>query len=184
MIARSTFFAAATGLMVLAGCSQQDAGEKPVAATGDAAAGTVAAAVAGSADHRRLAAALTGTQLAPVLDGKGDYTLLAPSDAAFEALGDKATALAGEDQRPLMIAVLRGHILPGQVTPKAIEAAIARKQGPVEMRTMAGGTVRFSKSGDGYTVSNGAETANLSGATIAAANGAVLPVDKVLLPAQ
>lgn len=173
---------AALGLTLAAGCSEDRTGTEPVAATSDA--GTVAAAVAGSADHRKLAAALTDTQLAPVLDGKGDYTLLAPSDAAFGALGDKAAKLGEQEQRPLMIAVLRGHILPGQVTSEAIEAAIARKQGPVEMRTMAGGTVTFAKAGEGYTVSNGAQTATLASATTAASNGAVLPIDKVLLPAQ
>lgn len=184
MSGRGTLFAATAGLALLAGCSREDAGAQPEAVTSDAARGTVAAALAGSGDHRKLAAALTDTQLAPVLDGKGDYTLLAPSDAAFEALGDKGAALAAKDQRPLMIAVLRGHILPGQVTLKAIEAAIARKQGPVEMRTMAGGTVTFARAGDGFTVSNGGVTAKLAEATTAASNGAVLPIDKVLLPAQ
>jgi uncharacterized surface protein with fasciclin (FAS1) repeats len=184
MSARATVLAAAAALALLGGCSQDGAGDEPLAATSDAAADTVAAAVAGSGEHRKLAAALTGTQLSPVLDGKGDYTLLAPSDAAFAALGDKGEALAAQDQRPLMIAVLRGHILPGQVTPKAIEAAIARKQGPVEMRTMAGSTVTFAKADRGFTVSNGRETAVLATATTAASNGAVLPIDKVLMPAQ
>ena len=182
MSARTILIASAP--LALLASTAQDAGEKkPVAAAGDTASGTVAAAVAASDGHRKLTAALADTQLAPVLDGKGDYTLLAPSDAAFDALGERGAALSGAEQRPLMIAVLRGHILPGQVTPEAIEAAIARKQGPVEMRTMAGGTVRFAKNGSGYTVSNGAETAAL-GASTAASNGAVLAVDKVLLPAQ
>jgi len=184
MSTRTTILAAAAGLALVTGCSQEGKGDNPAAATSDAATGTVAASVAGSADHRKLAAALTDTQLAPVLDGKGDYTLLAPSDAAFAALGDKGTKLGEQDQRPLMIAVLRGHILPGQVTPKAIESAIARKKGPVEMRTMAGNTVTFAKSGEGFTVSNGSVTAAVAKATTAASNGAVLPLDKVLLPAQ
>ncbi len=181
---RSALLAAATGLLLTAGCSQEDAGEKPVAASGTTAASdTVAAAVAGSGDHRKLAALLKDAQLAPVLDGKAGYTILAPSDGAFDALGEKGTALAGEEQRPLLTAILRGHILPGEVTPEAIEAAIARKQGPVQMRTMAGGTVSFAKAGDGYTVSNGGERAIL-GSAISASNGAFLPIDKVLIPAQ
>lgn len=179
---RTGFMVAAAGLLLTA-CSQQDNGETSASATAAAASGTVGAAVAGSTDHRKLTAALKDTQLSSVLDGKGGYTILAPRDAAFDALGDKGTALAGEEQRPLLTAVLRGHILPGEVTPKAIEAAIARKQGPVEMRTMAGSTVRFAKAGNGYTVSNGAETAAL-GPGSSASNGAVLPIDKVLLPAQ
>lgn len=183
MSTRAPILAAATALALLAGCSQEGAGDRPVAETGDAASGTVAAAVSSSADHRKLAAALSDTRLAPVLDGKGDYTLLAPTDAAFAALGEKGPALGAQDQRPLMVAVLRGHILPGHVTTQAIEAAIARKQGPVEMRTMAGGTVRFSKADGALQVSNGSATSTLGGA-VSASNGAVLPIDKVLLPAQ
>lgn len=171
-------------LLMLGGCSQPAEGDHPVAATSDAAAGTVASVVAGSGDHRKLAAALNDTRLAPVLDGKGEYTLLAPSDAAFAALGDKGTALTAKDQHPLMIAVLRGHILPGQVTPKSVAAAIARKKGAVEMRTMAGATVTFARSADGLTVSNGGSTARLASASIASSNGAVLPIDKVLMPPQ
>lgn len=182
MSARALMLAASLGL--LAGCGEQGEGETPVAAERDGVSGTVAAAVAESDEHRKLAAALADTQLAPVLDGTGDYTLLAPSDAAFDALGDKAAALASAEQRPLMIAVLRGHILPGHVTTEAIEAAIARKRGPVEMRTMAGTTVTFAEAGEGLTVSNGGDAATLAGETAAASNGSVLPIDKVLLPVQ
>ena len=68
------------------------------------------------------------------------------------------------------------------MTPRSVEAAIAHKRGPVQMRTMAGSTVTFAKSGDGFSVSNGDATAKLAAASTAASNGAVLPIDKVLLP--
>lgn len=173
---------AAAVLLALAGCSEQGQGDEPVAARSEPANGTLAATVAASTGHRRLAAALVDTQLAPVLDGKDVYTLLAPGDPAFAALGDKAQALSAAERRPLMAAVLRAHMLPGQVTPESIEQAIARKKGPVEMRTMAGGTVRFSKTDRGIAVSNGAIQAALSDTASIASNGAVLPIDKVLLP--
>lgn len=173
---------AAAGLLLLGGCGQPSESDQAVATASDAAAGTVAAAVAGSVDHRKLAGALTDTQLAPVLDGTAEYTLLAPSDAAFEAMGAKTAALTSKEERPLMIALLRGHILPGQVAPKSVEAAIARKQGPVTMRTMAGNTVTFAKSGEGLTVTAGSGTARLAAASTAASNGAVLSIDKVLMP--
>lgn len=173
----------AAGLMALAACSQPDSeAQTLIGGETEAASGTVVAALTDVAGHRALTAALTDTQLAPVLDGKGDYSLLAPSDAAFDALGEKFEALSGPDQRPLMIAVLRGHILPGQITPSAIEQAIARQKGPVEMRTMAGVTVRFAKTESGLTVSSGAQTASLESGAVTASNGAVLPIDTVLLP--
>lgn len=174
----------AAGLLGLVACSPTDRGAPAEAAASGSATGTVAAALTDIDDHRKLSAALTDTQVAPVLDGKGDYTLLAPSDAAFDALGEKGKALAGKDQRPLMIAVLRGHILPGQITPRSVETAIARKKGAVEMRTMAGDTVRFAKTDEGLTVSTGNQTAKLEAGDLIAANGAILPIDTVLLPAN
>lgn len=180
---RLTGIVLATGLGLTA-CSQADRGARQSAdSETEIASGTVAAALPGIAARRKLTAALADTQLAPVLDGIGDYTLLAPSDAAFEALGEKGQALSGPDNRPLMIAVLRGHILPGQVTPASIEQAIDRNRGPVEMRTMAGDIVRFARDGDGLTVSRGKQTARLEEGDTIAANGAVLPIDTVLLPA-
>lgn len=182
MSARLTLVLAASGWIALAGCSEQGQGDQPIAAKSQSANGTVAATVAGSGDHRELAAALADTRLAPVLDGKGVYTLLAPNDAAFGGLGEKGEALSAEERRPLMIGVLRAHLLPGQVTPESIEQAIARKQGPVEMRTMAGGMVRFRKSDGRIIVSNGSTEAELTGTAQTASNGAVVPLDGVLLP--
>lgn len=143
--------------------------------------GTIAASLAETGDLRTLSAALADTQLAPVLDRKGDYTLLAPTDAAFTALGKKLDELRSPQERPLMIALLRAHILPGQVTPDSIRAAIARKKGPVRMQTMGGTTVTFTDTGAAIAVGNGATTATM-GAAATASNGAILTIDKVLLP--
>lgn len=177
-----TLLLGAAGFLALAGCTGQEESAEPATTTSTAAIGTVAAVVAGSDGHRELAVALTDSQLSPVLDGKGEYTLLAPSDAAVDALGSRTERLPDAERIPLMIGVLRGHILPGQLTLPAIEQAIARKAGPVEMRTMAGDTVRFARSQQGLTVSRGSITARLSGAPTVASNGAVLPIDAVLMP--
>ena len=181
MIRRVALIAAA-GMSALTACSQRGEADQPQTFASVTGHGTVASAVSGETDLRKLSSALGDTQLAPVLDGKGEYTLLAPTDAAFEALGAKGKALMAKDQQPLLIAVLRGHLLPGAVTPQAIEKAIARKHGPVEMKTMAGGTVHFNKDEHGIAVTNGGATAHLAGTAQNASNGAILPIDAVLLP--
>lgn len=166
----------------LTGCSDSADTPGETRAT-QASNGTIASTVAGNGELRRLSDSLSDTQLATVLDGQGSYTLLAPTDAAFTALGDKAAALETAERRPLLVAVLRGHILPGQVTPRAIGDAIDSKGGPVEMRTMAGTVLTFSQGETGIEVSNGTARARLTGTAHTAANGAVLPVDAVLMPA-
>lgn len=145
--------------------------------------GTIASAVSEDPALRSLKVAMTDSQLSSAFDRKGDYTLLAPTDAAFSALGDKAKGLSQPENLPLLVAVLRGHILPGHVTAESIEQAIARKKGPVQMMTMSGTPVTFTQSGDSILVGNGNVQATLSSAT-KVSNGAVIKIDRVLVPAS
>lgn len=166
-----------------AGCSSQTTPEeqKLVSEQGRL---TVASEVAGDQRFGQLSWALADTQLAPVLDGEGDYTLLAFEDEGFDALNNGTQALTTAENRPVLAAILRAHILPGQITPQAIRRAIERKGGPVQMRTMAGSLVSFATRNDGDTliVSNGEKSATLGEDSILAVNGAILPVGAVLVP--
>ena len=124
-------------------------------------------------------------QLNSVFDGQGAYTLLGPTDAAFEALGERASALMTDEQRPVLVGLLREHILPGHLTPENIATAIETNGGEVTMTTLGGGDVVFAQEGDGIIVSNGnGSTARLVGSATAANNGVIIPLDTVLVPAE
>ena len=161
----------------LAGCSEADGpteGSAPATSTA-----TLASTLAGSDDLGTLAKAVTETGLASVFDGPGAYTVLAPSDAAFAELPQGM--VASDEQRAVMVALLRNHIVPGQLDAKSIAEAIAAKQGPVEMRTLGGGKVSFAMEGDALTVSAGEERATIDQAgEVIASNGVVLPIDGLL----
>jgi uncharacterized surface protein with fasciclin (FAS1) repeats len=133
--------------------------------------------------------ALGETGLAPIFDGPGTYTLLAPSDEAFAGLGDAAEPLMAEDQRAVLVALLRNHIVPGQIDVASVRSAIEAKDGPVRMRTLGGGTVSFSLDGENLIVSGEGQQAGIDTAgEVIASNGAMLPIDAVLVrppaPAQ
>ena len=130
-----------------------------------------------------LAKAIKDAELASVFDGKASYTLLAPDNDAFAKLGDKASQMMTPEQRPVLMGLLRQHILPGFVEPQDIAKAIARKGGPVTMTTLGGTDVTFSKQGDTIVVANaaGSKAAFVDTAT-GAKNGAVIPIDTVLVP--
>ena len=110
-------------------------------------------------------------------------TLMPTGDAAFDALGTEGTTLLKDEQRPVLVAVLRDHLLPGHLTPEAIGEAIDRKGGPVTMATLGQAEVTFSKSGETVNVvmDDGSDAA-FAGTAIAANNGVVIPINKVLLP--
>jgi len=107
--------------------------------------------------------------LAETLRGAGPFTVFAPSDEAFKALPAKTLAdLAGDKER--LRAVLTYHVLPGRVT------AADAKNGNV--KTVQGANVAVSKSGTFVTV----EDALVTRADVAATNGVIHIVDKVLIP--
>lgn len=177
---------AIAGLGLLASCSDTDdtAGDETVATREDPSL-TVAAALARTSDMSTLSGAITDSGLAAIFDGPGSYTVLAPNDAAFEALGESAAALMEEDQRPVLVGLLRSHILPGLLTPESISQAIAAKGGDVTVSTFGGSAVTFSQEGDQITVTNEDGTrAAFAGAAVAASNGAVIPLDAVLVPSE
>ena len=166
--------------LALAACNA-DPSETPATAQTDR--DTVAQAVASAANLSTLSRAITDAQLAEVLDGSGSYTLFAPSDDAFAALGENGQRLLEVEQRPLLVGLLREHIVPGHITPDAIGTAIDEEGGSVSMTTMGGGSLTFSRNGDAITVSrDGNGMARFAGQTIEADNGVVIPIDAALVP--
>ena len=163
-------------LLVLAGCSGED--EKGTVA--EPAPQTVGATLKSGDDFGRLEGVMTNAGLGEVLDGKGPYTVFAPSDAAF---GSGGPDFASEAMRAQGVALLRAHIVPGALPRADIGAAIDRGQNQrVEMRTMADGLLTFSKDGETILVTapDGA-TARLTGDERIASNGAVQPIDALLV---
>lgn len=166
----------------------------PLAACGDAAEeastataakpsdGTLAAAVSDAPGLTTIAAALKSTGLANVFDGTAPYTLLAPDDDAFGALGEAGKTLQSPENGAAMAEILRDHILPGYLTVADIDAALTAANGkPVKMKTMGGKEVSFAREGETLTVStpDGAR-AKVAGAGLSASNGVVIPLDAVL----
>lgn len=143
--------------------------------------GTLADAIGGAAGMTTVGSALDDSGLDSVFDGPGAYTIFAPNDAAFEALGDDTKTLTGEDQRPILVAILRDHVVPGAVTPEGIKQAIKDAGGTVKMRTLGEGSISFSDGPDGLLITgpDGAK-ATLAGEAIAASNGVLVPIDGVL----
>lgn len=150
------------------------------AATGETISNDTLAAELGDADSLSMVGtAMKDTGLAQVFDGSASYTLLAPTDDAFNAVS--AAGLDKPENRALLAEVLRDHVLPGAMSEEDIAKAIEAKGGPVEMKTMGDATVTFSKEGDALTVKTGdGTTAKVTGKEVLATNGTALPIDTVL----
>lgn len=129
-----------------------------------------------------VASVMSDAGLSEVFDGNAQYTVFAPTDAAFETLGDSRAAFEGEEGRPAMVALMREHIVPGYLTVEDITKAIADNgSGKVEMQTMGASPLTFAMDGDVITITAGDGTsAKLAGDNLRASNGVIVPVDAVL----
>ena len=177
---------AIAGLALLPACSgEAETAEDGSATTQDEATRTLAASLGELPEMATLNGVISEAELGSIFDGPASYTLLAPNDEAFNALGEDGQALMSEEQRPILIGLLREHILPGHLTPENIAKALEDKGGDVTMTTLGGGEVTFAMDGETITVSNGnGSTANLAANATAATNGVIIPLDTVLVPEQ
>jgi uncharacterized surface protein with fasciclin (FAS1) repeats len=174
--------AAVAVLATLAACSDKEAATPAATSVAAQPANqTLAAAISGAPGLTTVSTALTEAGLGDVFDGPGSYTVLAPDDDAFAKLGDEGKTLTDAEHRAELVALLRGHILPGHLTPDAIRKAIEEKKGPVTMRTLGNDVVTFSAEGN-TIVATGADgaRAKIDGAALVASNGVVLPLDGVV----
>jgi uncharacterized surface protein with fasciclin (FAS1) repeats len=173
--------AAVAVLVPLGACSSENSTAPAANKTVEAGNRTLAATISGAPGLTTVSTALTEAGLGDVFDGPGSYTVLAPDDDAFAKLGEEGKTLTDPAHRAELVALLRGHILPGHLTPDAIRKAIEEKKGPVTMRTLGDGMVTFDIAGDAITATGADGTkAKIDGSALVASNGVVLPLDGVV----
>ena len=104
---------------------------------------------ANSADHTTLVAAVKAAGLVPTLEGKGPFTVFAPTNAAFEALpaGTVETLLKPENKAKLT-AVLTYHVVAGDITAEKLAKKIKAGGGKAELKTVNGEKITAMMSGD------------------------------------
>ncbi|KHK92468.1 fasciclin domain-containing protein [Novosphingobium malaysiense] len=143
---------------------------------------SVASALDNTDGLQTMAEALKETGIAGVFQGKGSYTLLAPEDDAFAALGDAGKELMASSDHAALAALIRDHILPGYLTPQDLGAAIDHSNnGQVTMATLSGDTLTFTRSDEGIVVtgSDGSQ-ATLDGDPVASETSIAIPINGVL----
>jgi len=176
--------AAMVALLALGGCGEKagsEAAPKTEAAKDAAGDSTIAA---GLGDATKFAAAAKSTGLEGTLAGPGPYTVLVPTDAAFDKLPAGALdTLMKEDAKSELTGVLTYHILPGAILTADIGKAIDAGKGKTMLPTMGGGTLTATREGTAIIISDGAGTkARIVGADEKKSNGVVQRIDAVLMP--
>ena len=135
---------------------------------------TVAGIVAGSKDHTILLALVKEAGLAETLSGKGEWTVFAPTDAAFKKI-DAETLKKVQGDKELLKKILLAHAVKGTV----LSGDVVKLDGK-EVETLQG--TKFKVEIKGKTVMFG--NAKVTAVDLKASNGVVHVIDTVLMPAK
>ena len=135
-----------------------------------AAAKDIVATAVGAGQFNTLVAAVKAAGLVGALQGKGPFTVFAPTDAAFAKL--PAGTVEGLLKDPKALAnILLYHVVPGAVKAAAVTDGLTAK-------TLQGSPVTF-KVMDGKAMIDGA---NIVATDVMASNGVIHVIDSVILP--
>jgi uncharacterized surface protein with fasciclin (FAS1) repeats len=137
-----------------------------------------------SKDHTTLVAAVKAGGLVDTLEGKGPFTVFAPTNEAFAALpaGTVDTLLKPENKKTLD-KILTYHVVPGKLDSTMLDQDIKKGGGKAELKTVEGGTLTVSGSGkDLMVMDEKGGSAKVTIADVMQSNGVILVVDKVLMP--
>jgi uncharacterized surface protein with fasciclin (FAS1) repeats len=107
---------------------------------------TLFQAVEGSKEHTVLALAAIESKERAALGGTAEYTLFAPTDAAFKAL-PPATVKALATDKAALARLVRGHLVAGKVS-----VADLRKLNGGDLKTLAGTALKVEATADAITV--------------------------------
>ena len=164
-------------LVLLAACGDPapEPPAAPAAETADAASVDVSDGILGLAAANpslgTFSRAVEAAGLTDELAQEGPVTVFAPSDAAFDELGDLDALMADPEA---LATRLRGHVVPTRMLAVDVFA-------PIGIETVAGGEIEVDAASDGQiTVRSGATRATVVTPDLDASNGVIHIIDAVL----
>jgi uncharacterized surface protein with fasciclin (FAS1) repeats len=137
-----------------------------------------------SKDHTTLVAAVKAAGLVETLQGKGPFTVFAPTNAAFNKLpkGTVENLLKPENVKTLQT-ILTYHVVAGKMNSTDIAKAIKAGNGKATLKTVSGGTLTaWMKGKDLYITDENGKSAKVTIADVNQSNGVIHVIDAVVTP--
>ncbi len=138
-----------------------------------------------SADHTTLVAAVKAAGLVETLQGKGPFTVFAPTNAAFEKLpAGTVETLVKPENKAMLTKILTYHVVAGKYDAKKLMDAIKKGGGQASLKTVSGGTLTARMNGmNGITLTDEkGGTSNVTIADVYQSNGVIHVIDTVVMP--
>lgn len=138
-----------------------------------------------SKDHTTLVAAVKAAGLVETLEGKGPFTVFAPTNAAFSALpAGTVDNLLKPENKAMLTKILTYHVVAGKVSYNDLKDMIKKGDGKATLKTVSGGTLTAMMNGD-VSISimdEQGNAANVSIYDVYQSNGVIHVIDHVLMP--
>src|SRR5713101_7978949 len=132
-----------------------------------------------SKDHTTLVAAVKAAGLVETLEGKGPFTVFAPTNAAFGKLpAGTVDTLVKPENKPTLTKILTYHVVPGRLEASSLTDG-------KKLKTVEGEELTVKKSGSTVTIvdaKGGSSTVTIP--NVNQSNGVIHVVDTVLMPAS
>lgn len=138
-----------------------------------------------SKDHTTLVAAVKAAGLVDTLQGKGPFTVFAPTDAAFNKLpAGTVDNLVKPENKAMLTSILTYHVVAGKYDMKALQKKIDQGGGHAELKTVNGQPLWIMNNGPhNIQLKDGkGNLANISTYDVNQQNGVIDVIDTVLMP--
>ena len=131
----------------------------------------IVAVASGAGSFKTLVAAVKAAGLVETLQGKGPFTVFAPTDEAFAKLpSGTVESLLKPENKEKLVAILTYHVVAGKVMAADVKTGMIKTVNGKELDV---------KAWDGKVSVNGAK---VTSADVAASNGVIHVIDTVVLP--
>jgi uncharacterized surface protein with fasciclin (FAS1) repeats len=139
---------------------------------------------ANSADHTTLVAAVKAAALVDTLEGKGPFTVFAPTNEAFEKLpAGTVEMLLKPENKAKLTKILTYHVIAGKLSAVKLAAEINQGAGQATLKTVNGETLTATLNGKMIVLKDHlGNTSNVTIADLNQSNGVIHVIDSVLLP--
>jgi uncharacterized surface protein with fasciclin (FAS1) repeats len=137
-----------------------------------------------SKDHTTLVAAVKAAGLAETLEGKGPFTVFAPTNEAFAKLPPGTVdMLLKPENKAMLVKVLTYHVVAGRYSAADLMKLVKAGGGKATLKTVEGETLTLSENGTKVFISG--EKSGVAEVTISnvnQSNGVIHVINTVVLP--
>lgn len=137
-----------------------------------------------SKDHTTLVAAVKAAGLVETLEGKGPFTVFAPTNEAFNKLpAGTVDNLVKPENKATLTKILTYHVVPGKLDSKELMKWIKKGKGTAELTTVEGGKLWvMEKDGKLWLKDEKGNVAQITISDVYQSNGVIHVIDTVVMP--